>query len=148
MKRSISALSVSRARERQVKRFSPKCRHNHPIDVSYCTRFIQRYYLLSLSLSPLYSFHRRNISFEIFSFLIFIFSLFAKLRPNLDENSIFFFPLEILVKCQLIKSSTPICTFLTYIPLVIFRTCRVFFLLFFFFARLEDLLYHRHARNA
>ena len=147
MKRSISALSVSRARERQVKRFSPKCRHNHPIDVSYCTRFIQRYYLLSLS--PLYSFHRRNISFEIFSFLIFIFSLFAKLRPNLDENSIFFFPLEILVKCQLIKSSTPICTFLTYIPLVIFRTCRVFFLLlFFFFARLEDLLYHRHARNA
>lgn len=141
MKRSISALSVSRARERQVKRFSPKCRHNHPIDVSYCTRFIQRYYLLSLS--PLYSFHRRNISFEILSFvfLIFIFSPLCEAQTKLRREFYIFFPLEILVKCQLIKSSTPICTFLTYIPLVIFRTCRVFFLLFFFFLHVSRIYY-------
>lgn len=108
MKRSISALSVSRARERQVKRFSPKCRHNRPIDVSYCTRFIQRYYLLSLSLPPLFLFlsrplffpslqhFLRNIFFRIPNLLSFIFlRSLTKLR-----REFYFFPLEILVKCQ------------------------------------------------
>lgn len=120
MKRSISALSVSRARERQVKRFSPKCRHNHPIDVSYCTRFIQRYYLLSLS-SPSFSLFFSSLQFSSKYFRIphipniYLLRTLTKLRR------------EFLLKCQLIKSSALICTFLAYIPLVIFRTCRVFF---------------------
>lgn len=111
MKRSISALSVSRARERQVKRFSPKCRHNRPIDVSYCTRFIQRYYLLSLSppsfslsfsspsfplFFPSLQHFLRNIFFRIPNLLSFIFlRSLTKLR-----REFYFFPLEILVKCQ------------------------------------------------
>lgn len=70
----------------------------------------------------LYSFHRcnflRNIFFRIPQF---IYLSFASLRTLTKLRR------EFLLKCQLIKSSALICTFLAYIPLVIFRTCRVFF---------------------
>lgn len=85
----------------------------------------------------LYSFHRCNFLRNIFFRIphipnIYLLRTLTKLRR------------EFLLKCELIKSSALICTFLAYIPLVIFRTCRVFFLLF---ARLEDLLYHRYKKR-
>lgn len=66
----------------------------------------------------LYSFHRCNFLRNIFFRIphipnIYLLRTLTKLRR------------EFLLKCQLIKSSALICTFL--IPLVIFRTCRVFF---------------------
>lgn len=79
--------------------------------------------LSSFSLLPLFLFILFIVAifFEIFSFVFhnIIYLSFASLRTLTK------FRREFLLKCQLIKSSAPICTFL--IPLVIFRTCRVFF---------------------
>lgn len=98
--------------------------------------------LSSFSLLPLFLFILFIVAifFEIFSFVFhnIIYLSFASLRTLTKLRR------EFLLKCQLIKSSALICTFLAYIPLVIFRTCRVFFLLF---ARLEDLLYHRYKKR-
>lgn len=79
--------------------------------------------LSSFSLLPLFLFILFIVAifFEIFSFVFhnIIYLSFASLRTLTK------FRREFLLKCQLIKSSALICTFL--IPLVIFRTCRVFF---------------------
>lgn len=81
--------------------------------------------LSSFSLLPLFLFILFIVAifFEIFSFVFhnIIYLSFASLRTLTKLRR------EFLLKCQLIKSSAPICTFLAYIPLVIFRTCRVFF---------------------
>lgn len=79
--------------------------------------------LSSFSLLPLFLFILFIVAifFEIFSFVFhnIIYLSFASLRTLTKLRR------EFLLKCQLIKSSALICTFL--IPLVIFRTCRVFF---------------------
>lgn len=81
--------------------------------------------LSSFSLLPLFLFILFIVAifFEIFSFVFhnIIYLSFASLRTLTKLRR------EFLLKCQLIKSSALICTFLAYIPLVIFRTCRVFF---------------------
>lgn len=81
--------------------------------------------LSSFSLLPLFLFILFIVAifFEIFSFVFhnIIYLSFASLRTLTKLRR------EFLLKCQLIKSSVLICTFLAYIPLVIFRTCRVFF---------------------
>lgn len=81
--------------------------------------------LSSFSLFPLFLFILFIVAifFEIFSFVFhnIIYLSFASLRTLTKLRR------EFLLKCQLIKSSALICTFLAYIPLVIFRTCRVFF---------------------
>lgn len=79
--------------------------------------------LSSFSLLPLFLFILFIVAifFEIFSFVFhnIIYLSFASLRTLTKLRR------EFLLKCQLIKSSALICTFL--IPLVIFKTCRVFF---------------------
>lgn len=81
--------------------------------------------LSSFSLLPLFLFILFIVAifFEIFSFVFhnIIYLSFASLRTLTKLRR------EFLLNCQLIKSSALICTFLAYIPLVIFRTCRVFF---------------------
>lgn len=81
--------------------------------------------LSSFSLLPLFLFILFIVAifFEIFSFVFhnIIYLSFASLRTLTKLRR------EFLLKCQLIKSSALICTFLAYIPLVIFRTCRVLF---------------------
>lgn len=88
--------------------------------------------LSSFSLLPLFLFILFIVAifFEIFSFVFhnIIYLSFVSLRTLTKlRREFYIFSLEILLKCQLIKSSALICTFLAYIPLVIFRTCRVFF---------------------
>lgn len=72
----------------------------------------------------LYSFHRCNFLRNIFFRIPHIPNIYLLRTLTKLRREFYTFSLEILLKCQLIKSSALICTF---IPLVIFRTCRVFF---------------------